>query len=80
MKVVVYVIDDCPHCSGLLADLRRRRVEHEVVNLSRSPDRAAEVFSLVWERRVPVLIDHERVSVGFKGGSSVLGGGGEPRR
>ena len=80
MTVVVYVVDGCPHCSELLADLRRRRVEHDVVNLSRSPERVAEVLRLAWERRVPVLVDHERVSVGFRGGSSTLDGDGEPRR
>jgi len=68
--ITVYVADDCPHCNALLEDLRRRRVEVVVVNLSQEPDRLTELAALTWERRLPVLVDHERCSVGFSGGSS----------
>jgi glutaredoxin len=68
--ITVYVGDGCPHCKALLEDLRRRRVEFVVVNLSQEPERLAELAALTWERRLPVLLDHERCSVGFSGGSS----------
>jgi len=28
--------------------------------------------ALTWDRRVPVIVDHERFSVGFAGGSSTF--------
>lgn len=78
MSVVVFVVAGCPHCDALLEDLRRRRVAHSVVDLRRRPERIAEVVRLTWDRRVPVLVDHERVTVGFNGRSSAIGerGGG----
>ncbi len=70
MSVLVYVADGCPHCAGLLCDLERRHVRFEVVDLSHAPDRIMEVVALTRERRLPLTVDHERVAVGFSGGSS----------
>jgi glutaredoxin len=72
MSVTVYVSRRCPHCARLLADLRRRRVRHVRVDLSETPERAAEVVALTWDRRLPVVVDHERFTVGFEGGSSTF--------
>ncbi len=83
MSVTVFVADGCPHCAALLADLRRRRVSCEVVDLSREPSRLAELAALTWERRLPVTADHERCSIGFAGRSSSwaeLGLSPPPRR
>jgi len=74
VSVTVYVADGCPHCLALLADLADRRVAHRVVNLSNDPERIAEVAAVTWERRLPVTIDHERCSVGFRGRSSSFAG------
>ncbi|HVN76136.1 MAG TPA: glutaredoxin domain-containing protein [Thermoanaerobaculaceae bacterium] len=70
MSVLVYVADGCPHCRALVADLARRRVEFSVVNLSEHPKRVAELAVVTWERRLPVAVDHERCSVGFRGRST----------
>jgi glutaredoxin len=70
VSVRVYVADGCPHCAALLCDLKRRHVRFEVVNLSHAPDRITEVVALTRERRLPLTVDHERVAVGFSGGSS----------
>jgi glutaredoxin len=70
VSVTVYVADGCPHSARLLEDLRRRRVAFVVVDLTREPERVGEVAALTWERRLPVLVDHERFAIGFEGGSS----------
>jgi glutaredoxin len=70
--IVVFVADSCPHSRALLEDFRRRNVTFEDVNLSREPGRLAELRSWSWEHRLPVIIDHERVSIGFRGGSSTF--------
>lgn len=72
MTLSVFVAAGCPHCRALLEDLRRRRVAHVVVDLSREPQRVAELAALTWERRVPAVIDHERCSIGFAGASTAL--------
>ena len=70
MSVIVYVADGCPHCRDLLEDLHRRHVGFVAVNLTLEPGRIAELAALTWERRLPVLVDHERCSVGFAGAST----------
>jgi glutaredoxin len=72
VSVVVYVADKCPHCRRLLDDLRRRSVDCTVVDLDREPRRIAEVVGLSWDHRVPLVVDHEVVTVGFQGLSSTL--------
>lgn len=76
MNVRVYVVEGCPHCEALLADLHRRRVAHVVVNLTVEPHRVEEVVRLTWQRRVPVIVDHERYAIGFRGASSEVDGEG----
>jgi glutaredoxin len=70
VSIRVYVAEGCLHCAQLLADLRRRRVPFEEINLTKEPARLAELAALTWERRLPALVDHERCSIGFAGGSS----------
>ena len=72
MTITVFVADGCVHCERLLADLARRGVRHVCVNLSSQPERLRELALLTRERRVPVVVDHERCSVGFAGGSTPL--------
>lgn len=72
MSVTVYVADGCPHCRALVEDLKRRHVSFSSVNLTREPARIVELAALTWERRLPVLVDHERCSVGFAGASTAF--------
>ena len=69
-SIIVFTADGCPHCASLVEDFRRRGVVFTEVNLSRNPDRMDELRQLSWEHRLPVVADHERVSIGFRGGSS----------
>jgi glutaredoxin len=66
----VFTADGCPHCAALLADFRTRGVVFREINLSRNPEEMETLRSLSWEHRLPVIVDHERVSIGFRGGSS----------
>jgi glutaredoxin len=70
--IVVYTADGCPHCAALCADFDRRGVVYREVNLSREPDEMKRVRDMNWEHRLPVVADHERVSIGFRGGSSTF--------
>ncbi|MEP0774062.1 MAG: hypothetical protein HRF46_06835 [Acidobacteriota bacterium] len=68
--ITVFVVAECPHCAALIADLERRHVGYRCVDLRRESGRLEELKRLTWERRLPVVVDHERCSVGFCGGSS----------
>jgi glutaredoxin len=69
-SVLVYTADGCPHCAALLEDFRQRGVTFREINLSREPAELVRLATLTWEHRLPVVVDHERVSIGFRGGSS----------
>jgi glutaredoxin len=68
--LIVFTADGCPHCEALVRDFRNRGVRFREVNLSREPEQMARLRQLSWEHRLPVVLDHERVSIGFRGGSS----------
>jgi len=70
--LVVYTADGCPHSAALVRDLEARKVRFLEVNLTREPERLAELQRWSWEHRLPVVVDHERVSIGFRGGSSTF--------
>ena len=70
--IIVFTADGCPHCAALCADFDRRGVVYREVNLSREPDEIERVRDVSWEHRLPVIADHERISIGFRGGSSTF--------
>ncbi len=73
LTLVVFTADGCPHSAALCEDLRRRGVRFREVNLSRDPEGMAELRRHCWEHRLPVVVDHERVSIGFRGCASTFG-------
>lgn len=68
--ITIFIVAECPHCAALIADLKRRRVGYRCIDVRRETTRLEELKRLTWERRLPVIVDHERCSVGFCGGSS----------
>ncbi len=70
--ILVFTADGCPHCGGLCEDFDRRGVVYREINLSREPNEMAHLRELIWEHRLPVVADHERVSIGFRGQSSTF--------
>ena len=70
--ILVFIADGCPHCRALCEDFDRRGVVYREINLCREPDEMTRLQELVWEHRLPVVADHERVSIGFRGKSSTF--------
>ena len=70
--ILVYTADGCPHCRALCADFDRRGVVYREVNLTVEPAEMENLRDLSWERRLPLVADHERVSIGFRGASSTF--------
>ena len=71
--ILVFTADGCPHCRALCEDFNRRGVVYREINLSRLPEEMERLRQLSWEHRLPVVADHERVSIGFRGKSSSFG-------
>lgn len=70
--VLVFTADGCSHCQAVVEDFNARNVRFREINLSREPGEMERLRSLCWEHRLPVVADHERVSIGFRGGSSTF--------
>jgi glutaredoxin len=70
--IIVFTADGCPHSAALCADLCRRGVRFVEINLSHERHRIEELRRHCWEHRLPVVLDHERVSIGFRGASSTF--------
>lgn len=69
--LLVFTHVQCPHSRALLEDFRRRGVVfmHIDVTESGAMDR---LRSLSWEHRLPVVADHERITIGFQGKASTF--------
>lgn len=65
--ILVFTADGCPYCEALCEDFRRRGVVFREINLTRNPGEMDRLRGLSWEHRLPVVADHERVSIGFRG-------------
>lgn len=70
--LLVFTADGCPHCRAVIEDFRARNVRFREINLSREPGEMGRLRALSAVGRLPVIADHERVSVGFRGGSSTF--------
>ena len=65
---VIFGKDNCPYTQAAVADYRRRHVEVEYIDVTE--DRAALDRMLVHsggKRRVPVIVDGDKVRIGFGG-------------
>ena len=71
--LLVFTADGCPHCGAVVEDFRARNVRFREINLSREPTEIGRLQTLCRQYRLPVIADHERVSIGFRGGSSTFG-------
>ena len=70
--LLVFTHGRCPHSKALLEDFRRRGVVFIEVDIGVEKDGIDRLRALCWEHRLPVVADHERISVGFRGHASTF--------
>jgi len=70
--LLAFVHPDCPHSAALLEDFRSRKVVYREINLKENAAGLVRLQEFYWERRLPVVLDHERLSIGFRGQSSTF--------
>ena len=70
--LLVFTHKDCPHSRALLEDFRARGVLFVEVNVGTGPEALSRLRALSWEHRLPVVTDHEKVTIGFRGEASTF--------
>ncbi len=66
--VTIFGKDSCPYTQAAIEDHERRGIEFEYVNVKKNAGELQRmlVFSR-GQRRVPVIVEGERVTIGFGG-------------
>ena len=66
--VIIFGKDSCPYTQAALHDCESRGVPYEYVNVTkRQADLDRMLTFTKGKRRVPVIVDGERVTIGFGG-------------
>jgi len=66
--VTIYTKPGCPFCMAAKADLKLKRVEYTEYNVKADAQRLEEMLQLNGgQRKVPTIVDGERITVGFAG-------------
>ena len=64
MGVTVYVADGCSFCVHAKQLLDKKSIHYAVVNISKRPEKAQEMFLTTGKRTVPqIFIDDEHIGV-----------------
>jgi arsenate reductase-like glutaredoxin family protein len=71
-RLLVFTHPECPHSRALLADFRARGVVFRAIDLVDEPHEMERLRTWCWVHRLPVVVDHERVSIGYLGKSSTF--------
>lgn len=71
-RLLVFSHPHCPHSRALIRDFRARGVNFREIDLLAEPGEMERLRAVCWEHRLPVVLDHERVSIGYRGESSTF--------
>ncbi len=69
--LLVFTHKECPHSQALLEDFRLRGVVFMKIDVG-EPGALERLRTLSWEHRLPVVADHERITIGFRGQASTF--------
>ena len=68
-NIVIYTKPGCPYCAAAMRDLRERGLSYEEISVESNPAARAEVMRLSdGSGIVPILVEGDKVKVGFDGG------------
>jgi glutaredoxin 3 len=71
-KIIIYGTDTCPFCNQARAAYGDRAV---YINVDADPEKLKEMLALTGgKRQVPVIVEGDKVTVGFAGDVSLRGG------
>jgi glutaredoxin 3 len=68
MSVRIYGKDMCPYTTAAREDYTKRKVPFEYINVLADPEKLKEMMRhSKGQRKVPVIVDGDKVTVGFGG-------------
>ncbi len=67
-KAILYTKEGCPYCPRLIKDLKEQGREYEEINVTYDHDALKKIKEEYNADRVPVLVEGEKVTIGYKGG------------
>lgn len=68
-EVTIYTKAGCPYCEAAKKDLGGRNIRFEEMDLDKRPEAKEKVVKLSGRRLVPVIVDGDSITVGFRGRS-----------
>lgn len=69
MAVTMYTRNGCPYCKAAKEYFENQGVSFTEINFSNNPEKIDELVKLAGVRKVPVIVDDGKVTVGFDGGA-----------
>ncbi len=66
-KVTIYTKTGCPYAEDAKKDLTERDIPFVEVNISEQPEAEKKVEELAGRRMVPVMVEGDKITVGFRG-------------
>ena len=71
MRAILYVANDCRHCTALRDELARSGTAFDEINVSTRREKIPELLKLTGGKRiVPVVVDQSGVRVAPSGGTT----------
>lgn len=68
VTITIYTKTGCPYCKAAKESFAQKNIKFNEINVSDNPDKIDELVKLAGVRKVPVIVDNGRVTVGFNGG------------
>ena len=68
MGVTIYTKDGCPHCQAAREHFSKQKIQYTEINLSQDTGKIDELVKIAGVRKVPVIVEAGKVTVGFNGG------------
>lgn len=67
-ETIIYTIPGCPYCKAAMDDMRQRDVAFREIDVAGDQAARQDMVNLSGESTVPVIVENDRVTVGFGGG------------
>lgn len=67
-EIKIYTKPGCPYCAAAKTDLDGRGAEYDEFDVLSDPSAMEEMTKLSGGRTVPVIVEGEKITVGFGGG------------
>lgn len=67
--ITIYTKTGCPYCKAAKESLVKRGLQFNEINVSEKPEKINELVKVTGIRKVPVIVEKGKVTVGHNGGS-----------